>query len=98
ADKNFVVTLPTADQAREQVRRGNTTVGVIIPAGFGDAAGRAFFTSGEKPQLDLLYDPSHAIELSMVRGILTEHVMQAVSREMFGGAQGRALIDQTLPR
>ena len=98
ADKNFVVGLPTAAEAREQVRRGSTTVGVIIPTGFGDAAGQAFFTRGEKPQLDLLYDPSHAIELSMVRGILTEHVMQAVSREMFGGAQGRALIDRALPR
>ena len=37
---------------------------------------------------DLLYDPSAATELAMVRGILTEHVMQAVSAEMFGGAQG----------
>ena len=34
----------------------------------------------------------------MVRGILTQHVMEAVSREMFGGAQGRELVEQTLPQ
>jgi ABC-2 type transport system permease protein len=29
---------------------------------------------------------------------MTQHVMQAVSREMFGGEQGRRVIDQTLPQ
>ena len=33
----------------------------------------------------------------MVRGILTQHVMEAVSREMFGGEQGRRAVEQTLP-
>jgi ABC-2 type transport system permease protein len=32
----------------------------------------------------------------MVRGILTQHVMQAVSEEMFGGEQGRRLTRQSL--
>lgn len=77
------------DEARDAVRRGKTTVAVVVPAGFGEAAGRALFGAGSKPQLELLYDPSHAAELAMVRGILTEHVMQAVSAEMMGGEQGR---------
>jgi ABC-2 type transport system permease protein len=98
ADKNLMVKTMTAAAAREQVRLGNTTVGVVIPKGFGDAAGQAFFSRSEKPQLDLLYDPSHTMELAMVRGILTGDVMQAVSKEMFGGAQGRALIDGMLPQ
>jgi ABC-2 type transport system permease protein len=34
----------------------------------------------------------------MMRGILTEHVMQAVSKEMFGGEQGKALVAQVLPQ
>ena len=99
ADKLFALGAPadlTAEAARDQVRRGKTTVGVIIPKGFGDAAGKAFFGTGDKPALDLFYDPSHAMELAMVRGILTEHVMQAVSREMFAGAGGRRAIDDTL--
>jgi ABC-2 type transport system permease protein len=70
----------------------------VIPSGFGDAAGQALFGGGEKPSLSLFYDPSHSIELAMVRGVMTEHVMTAVSREMFGGAQGRRLIDQTVPQ
>ena len=44
----------------------------------------------------MLFDPSRAAELSMVRGMLTGHVMEAVGQEMFGGAQGRALVDETL--
>jgi ABC-2 type transport system permease protein len=79
----------TPEEAREAVRRGRTTVAVLIPRGFGDAAGRAFFGASEKPPLGLLYDPSHGMELGMVRGILTQHVMQAVSAAMFGGEQGR---------
>jgi ABC-2 type transport system permease protein len=98
ADKNLKVTTPAIEDAGESVRRGKLSVAVIIPKGFGDAAGKAFFGDAEKPPLDLLYDPSRGVEVAMVRGILTEHVMQAVSREMFGGEQGRALIQQTLPQ
>ncbi|HKB10781.1 MAG TPA: ABC transporter permease [Vicinamibacterales bacterium] len=98
ADRNFKLALPDEVEARDAVRRGRTVVAVIIPKGFGDAAGRAFFGNGEKPQLGVLYDPSHAMELAMVRGVMTEHVMRAVSEEMFGGDQGRALVEQTIPQ
>jgi ABC-2 type transport system permease protein len=96
-DRNLKVTLPAEADARDAVKRGRTVAAVIIPHGFGDAAGRAFFGNGQKPPLGIVYDPSHAMELAMVRGVMTEHIMQAVSQEMFGGDQGRALIDQTLP-
>lgn len=95
-DKSLAVGAGTLDQAREAVRTGKTTVAVVVPPGFGDAAGRAFVGGAPKPQLDLLYDPSHATELAMVRGILTQHVMQAVSAEMFGGDQGRRLTQESL--
>ena len=75
------------------MKRGRTAVAIIIPKGFGDASGKAFFGNGEKPPLTVLYDPSHAVEVAMVRGILTQHVMEAVSKEMFGGEQGRAVVD-----
>ena len=96
-DKNLKVAKPTEDGARDSVRKGNTAVGVIIPKGFGNQSGRAFFGDGDKPVLTLLHDPSKTTELAMVRGVLTQHVMEAVSREMFGGDQGRTLIDQALP-
>ncbi len=97
-DKNLRVGTPAEDEARAAVRAGRTSIAVVIPKGFGDAAGKAFFGNGEKPALDLLYDPSRTVEVAMVRGILTEHVMQAVSKEMFGGEQGRAVVAQTLPQ
>ena len=98
ADKNFRLTRPDEAGARDAVKRGRTSAAVIIPQGFGDAAGNAFFGTGEKPALDIVYDPSRSIEVAMVRGILTQHVMEAVSREMFGGEQGKKLIAQTLPQ
>ena len=55
-----------------------------------------FFGTGREAALDLLFDPSRSIEVAMVRGILTGHVMEAVSKEMFGGAQGRTIVDETL--
>ena len=56
-DKYVSVTTPAADAARAGVKSGTVTVAVVIPAGFGDAAGRAFFGGGEKPSLTLLVRP-----------------------------------------
>lgn len=98
ADRNLRLTAADAAAARDSVRRGKTAVAVIIPKGFGEAAGAAFFSNGNKPELELAYDPSRATELAMVRGIMTQHVMEAVSREMFGGAQGRKYLEQSLPQ
>src|SRR5471030_1139590 len=49
-DKNLKVTTPTADEARELVRKGTMPVAAIITKGFGDAASEAFFGNGEKPE------------------------------------------------
>jgi ABC-2 family transporter len=96
SDRNLAATMPSLDEARSSVQRGRTAVAAIIPPGFGAAAGRAFVARGERPQIEMLFDPSRAAELGMVRGMLTGHVMEAVGREVFNGAQGRALIDETL--
>jgi ABC-2 type transport system permease protein len=97
-DKNLRLSMPTEQIARDAVKRGKTSVAVIIPKGFGDASGRAFLGIAPQPALRVLYDPSHSTERAMVTGILTQHVMQAVSREMFGGPTGRALVNESLPR
>lgn len=96
ADRTLALTMPARDDARRNVREGKVTVAVVIPEGFGEAAGQAFFSGGTKPSLTMWYDPSRTAELAMVRGIMTQHVMEAVSREMFGGESGRRLIDDTL--
>jgi len=96
-DRNLKVATPTEEEARDSVKRGRTAVGVIIPKDFGDAAGKAFFGDGAKPDVNLVFDPSRNTELAMVRGIMTQHIMEAVSREMFGGAMGKQYLEKSLP-
>ena len=84
------------DEARLAVRKGTATVGIVLPKNFGTDAGRAFFTPAKKPQIDVLYDPSHAAEQTMVQGILTGTVMQVVSKEMFSGATGNSMVKESL--
>ncbi len=95
-DKALAVKTATLDDAREAVRKGKLTAAVVIPKNFGDDAGRAFFSSAQKPDLKILFDPSHNVELNMVQGILTGQVMQVVSKEMFSGESGMRTVQQTL--
>ena len=83
-DRTLKVTTPTRDEARASVRAGRVTVAVVIPPGFGDAAGQAFVARSTAPTLTMWFDPSHAAEVGMVRGIMTQHVMEAVTRAVFG--------------
>ena len=96
ADKSFDVKPAALDAARERVRTGKTTVAVAFPPGFSDAAAKAFFRGQNQPEVQLLFDPSHATELAMVRGILTQHVMEAVSAEVFAGPSADKFADDTL--
>jgi len=97
ADKNLDVKPSALEPAREAVRKGKATVAFVIPQGFGGDAGRAFFDGGaRKPEIALLYDPSHGAEMGMVQGILAGHVMEAVSKEMFTGQTGRKVVRDTL--
>jgi ABC-2 type transport system permease protein len=96
AEKALDVKPSTPDEARASVRKGTSTVAVIIPPNFGQDAGRAFFGPQQKPEIAVLFDPSHAAERSMVAGILTGDVMQAVSKEMFSGQTGREMAKDSL--
>jgi ABC-2 type transport system permease protein len=98
ADKYLDVKPSSLELAREAVRKGKAAVACVIPKDFGADAGRAFFTTAPKPEIAVLYDPSHGSEMSMVQGILTGHVMEAVSKEMFSGQTGRDYVNDTLGR
>ena len=95
-DTTFTVTQADAGAAEQAVRRGTATVAVVVPKGFGDAASRAFFSAAERPELTLQYDPSHGTEMALVRGVLTQHIMETVSAEVFGGASGQQILDEQL--
>jgi ABC-2 type transport system permease protein len=95
-EKALDVKPATPVQARAAVRKGTAIVAVIIPPNFGQDAGRAFFGPQQKPEIDVLFDPSHTAERSMVAGILAGDVMQAVSKEMFTGQTGREIVKDSL--
>jgi ABC-2 type transport system permease protein len=97
-EKALEVKPSTPDAARAAVRKGSAMVAVIIPPNFGQDAGRAFFGPEKKPEIAVLFDPSHTAERSMVAGILAGDVMQAVSKEMFSGQTGREMAKESLDR
>jgi ABC-2 type transport system permease protein len=78
------------------VRGGKITVAAVIPSRFAERAGKSLFRSGDKPEIQLLYDPSHATEVQVVRGVLMQHVMEIVSRETLGGPSSVRLVDEAL--
>jgi ABC-2 type transport system permease protein len=85
-DKALEMRHVTLEEARDQIRSGKLTVAAVIPKGFGDQAAKALFRGTDKPEIAFLYDPSHGAELAMVRGMLTQHVMESVSAEGFSGS------------
>jgi ABC-2 type transport system permease protein len=96
ADPNLHVTPLAMVDAEKAVRKGEQKVAVVLPAGFGEAAGAALFGSGRKPAIPLLYDPSQPAVLAMVKGMLTQQVMSVVSAEMFGGKMGQQMTERSL--
>jgi ABC-2 type transport system permease protein len=86
ADSTFELRELDEPHAVAEVRNGKLRVAIVIPRGFGDAAPRAMFRPGPKPEILLHVDPSQAMTLAMVKGVLTQHVMQSVARVAFGGA------------
>ncbi len=95
-DRNVKIVAPAPSDVQQSVREGKISVAVTIPKGFGDAAARAFFSDESGPQLDVQYDPSHIGEMSLVRGVMTQYIMQAVSAEVFGGESSQRLTDEAL--
>ncbi len=83
SDAALRVSLASADEARAQVRAGQQRAAVLLPAGFGAQASRALFGAGVKPEVVVFYDPSQAMVLPMVKGLLAQHVMQPVSQSAF---------------
>jgi ABC-2 type transport system permease protein len=95
-DAALHITEMDAAQARQAVAKGSQKAAIVIPAGFGEAAGAALFGAGEKPRIEVLYDPSQQAVLAMVKGVLTQQVMQVVSAEMFDGKTGMAFTDKSI--
>ena len=73
------------DQATELVRSGKLRAAIVFPKGFEPAATGALVGIGQMPDVKLLYDPSQSMMRPMVAGLLSQHVMQRLSRPNFIG-------------
>jgi ABC-2 type transport system permease protein len=98
ADSALTVSEIGDEAALAQVQAGKLRAAVVLPAGFGQQAGRALFGAAAKPEVALRYDPSQAMVLPMVRGLLAQHVMENVSQQVFSGSGGtlQSLREQVL--
>ncbi|HEX5341861.1 MAG TPA: ABC transporter permease [Duganella sp.] len=95
ADSSLNIIELSQQEAQARVRSGKLPVAVVIPAGFGEAASTALFSGRNKPQLPLYYDPSQSTMLAMVKGLLTQQVMQVTSASVMSG-QGSQTTDKYL--
>ena len=91
-----VTTLGSVEQARDLVRTGKLSVVAILPKDFGKNAGRGFFGTDRKPQVEILFDPSRIAERQMVEGVLTGRITEAVSSDVFTPRSANNAIDRAL--
>ena len=96
ADRMIDAKPVAAAEAREMVRKGKAHAGLILPMGFGEAAGNAFFRGVGKPQIEVFHDPSQGIVQSVIEGLLAQYVMQEVSKATFSGDLGRKVVRRSL--
>ncbi|HEV3196965.1 MAG TPA: ABC transporter permease [Bryobacteraceae bacterium] len=90
-DSSLEVKPATAERAREAVRKGSATASFIIPKGFAAGAARAFLTGAPKPEVVMLFDPSHGLEMKMLQGMLTAAAVGAAGRQILGNREEIAL-------
>lgn len=104
ADGALAVSELSADVGAAQVRAGTQRAAIVLPAGFGEQAGRALFGGRDKPEIVVTVDPSQSMVMPLVRGLLAQHVMEHVSQSVFSGAlpvmgdlKAQALKNEALP-
>jgi ABC-2 type transport system permease protein len=85
SDQSLHVEVMPEAAAHELVGSGKLRAAIVIPAGFGAAAPGALLGGGEKPSLTLFYDPSQSITRPVVAGLVTQHIMQEVTRPFAAG-------------
>jgi ABC-2 type transport system permease protein len=84
--------------ARDQVKSGKQNAAAIFPQGFGEQTTKSLFSGSNKPQVELLVDPSQNTGARVIEGLLAQYSMQEISKEAFTGAYGRKAIDSYLEK
>ncbi len=92
SQKDLDVKPSRPDFARQQVQKGKVSAALVIPANFGASMALSFLQATPKPRISILYDPSRAIEMRMVQGMLAGAVMESL------GARASAAFGPAVPR
>jgi ABC-2 type transport system permease protein len=85
-DESLAMQVLPEDRARQLVKSGKLRAAIVFPEGFEAAATGALVGLGQMPDVKLFYDPSQSMVRPMVAGLLTQHVMQRISRPNFIGS------------
>ena len=84
-DASLDIQVLPEDEARQLVKSGKLRAAIVFPEGFESAATGALVGMGNMPDVKLFYDPSQSMIRPMVAGLLSQHVMQRLSRPNFIG-------------
>ncbi len=80
-----------ATEGAAAVREGQVRAWVTLPPGFSAQARRAFITQQGQPVLPVVFDPSQATALPLVRGLLAQHSVAVLGRSALPGGATMAL-------
>ncbi len=78
ADPAFEVKEGDEAAAIALARTGKVRAAVVLPPGFGAQARNALIAGAARPEVAVHYDPSQATAMTLVRGLLSQHVMKAL--------------------
>jgi ABC-2 type transport system permease protein len=84
-DESLQIQVLPEEQALQLVRAGKLRAAVVFPIQFESLATGALVGGPGMPDVKLLYDPSQSMIRPMVAGLVTQHVMQRLSRPNFIG-------------
>jgi ABC-2 type transport system permease protein len=87
SDPALDVKIAALEEARTAVRKGKATVAFSIPRNFGSDVARAFILGGKKPEIGMMFYPSHGFEMRMLQGMFAAAAMQAAGKQVSGGRE-----------
>lgn len=80
-------------EAEAIVRRGESALAVVLPAGFGTRSADAIVGDGPSPELTVILDPTKRPDVRLAQGLLTRIILESVSAEALGDLGGGWLDD-----
>lgn len=88
----------TEPDAAAAVAAGKLRVAIVLPAGLAQAAPLALFGAAPPPVVTVRHDPSQAMLLPLVKGLLTQQLMGPVSAAAFATGPDNAMLAQMRER